>query len=380
MFSDFQTLGDDKHYEVLPRDWFVVITDVRGSTKAIDDGRYQDVNTLGAASVAVLEGLWQANDVPFVFGGDGASLLIPPSKLDDVIARLVRLRNFAKMNYDLELRVGVVPMSEVSAQGLDIWVAKFGRPSTKPIAFIRGGGLAWADTQIKSSPEKYARTDDSAGTLQELAGLSCRWQPLKARKGTILSLLARSQTSADVSIFPEILEKFESILGGDVQLFSPVNAENMKYKSYLQVLRSELKYHHSMCSIQYAKRFFMTMLSVWAMRHDRVWPFNAPRFRAAIGAHSDFRKFDDMLRLVLDCKPAQVTRIREYLETLYRAGKIYYGLHESDHAIMTCLVGSTADGDHIHFIDGGAGGYAVAAKGMKDQIAVAQSPGAAIEA
>ena len=56
-FDDFQRLGDDVHYSALPSDWYVVISDVRGSTKAIEQGRYQDVNTLGAASVAVLGNL-----------------------------------------------------------------------------------------------------------------------------------------------------------------------------------------------------------------------------------------------------------------------------------------------------------------------------------
>jgi hypothetical protein len=40
---------------------------------------------------------------------------------------------------------------------------------------------------------------------------------------------------------------------------------------------------------------------------------------------------------------------------------------------MTCLVFSLA-GDHVHFIDGADGGYALAAKQMKQQNASLTSP------
>ena len=35
---------------------------------------------------------------------------------------------------------------------------------------------------------------------------------------------------------------------------------------------------------------------------------------------------------------------------------------------MTCFVDSTQQGEHLHFIDGGDGGLAVAAKQLKSQI------------
>lgn len=374
-FADFQTLGHDSHYQALPDDWFIVISDVRGSTKAIEQGRYQDVNTLGAASVAVLGQLWQHNEVPFVFGGDGASILVPPSKLEEVKRVLMQLRNLAKANYDLELRVGVVPMKDVAAAGFDIEVAKFAVAGTKAIAFMRGGGLSWADSKIKSEPDRYCVSDSDMPALGEIKDLSCRWQPLKSRKGLILTLLARSKAN-DVLVFAEILEKMSEILGGDVQLSSPVNLENMKHKRIWSSFRTEFKYHAAHLSADYFKRIFWTWFTAWSINGHRRSPFNAVRYTEQIPSHSDFRKFDDMLRLVLDCKPDEVSKIRAYLDTLYRQGFIYYGLHESDHAIMTCLVGSVADGDHIHFIDGGAGGYAMAAKTLKEQLALAHLNGA----
>ena len=306
-----------------------------------------------------------------MFGGDGASLLIPPSKLEEVKHVLLQLRNTAKANYDLELRIGVVPMTDVIGNALSIEVAKFAVAGTKAIAFIRGGGLSWADSKIKSEPEKYCINDDALGAIGEIKDLSCRWQPLKTRKGLILTILVRSQAN-DVTIFAEILSRLETILGGDVQLSSPVNEANMKHKDFWKSVRTEFNYHASHFTSDYVKRLFWTAYMAWSSKGDRKALTPANRYVSKIPSHSDYRKFDDMLRLVLDCKRGQVQEIRDYLEGLYRSGKVFYGLHESDHAIMTCLVGSVADGDHIHFIDGGAGGYAMAAKTLKEQMSKAK--------
>ena len=83
-------------------------------------------------------------------------------------------------------------------------------------------------------------------------------------------------------------------------------------------------------------------------------------------AHSDFRKYDEQLRMVIDCEPSMRDRIKNYLER--EKSSLYFGIHESDSALMTCFVESLEDGHHIHFIDGSDGGYAMAAKQLKSQM------------
>jgi hypothetical protein len=48
---------------------------------------------------------------------------------------------------------------------------------------------------------------------------------------------------------------------------------------------------------------------------------------------------------------------------------LVYGLHVSKHALMTCLVFDRF-GKQVHFVDGSGGGYALAAKQMKEQLVV----------
>jgi hypothetical protein len=47
------------------------------------------------------------------------------------------------------------------------------------------------------------------------------------------------------------------------------------------------------------------------------------------------------------------------------AGTCRYGIHRQEAALMTCIVPSSLDRDHVHFVDGASGGYAMAAAMLK---------------
>ena len=84
-----------------------------------------------------------------------------------------------------------------------------------------------------------------------------------------------------------------------------------------------------------------------------------------VAANSDFRKFDDGLRLTLDCTPQQIDRVEAILVPARARGEINFGLHRQSHALMTCLVPSDRPDSHLHFLDGMGGGYARAAEMME---------------
>ena len=78
---------------------------------------------------------------------------------------------------------------------------------------------------------------------------------------------------------------------------------------------------------------------------------------ADTASHSDFRKFDETLRMVIDCTEDEIDRVHEVLGGLYRAGKIAYGTHVTSHALMTCFVSRRRP----HAFFGRTGGYTAAA-------------------
>ena len=60
-----------------------------------------------------------------------------------------------------------------------------------------------------------------------------------------------------------------------------------------------------------------------------------------------------------------LAKIAQRLERAEADGICRYGLHKQDSALMTCIVATPLQRDHIHFVDGAMGGYAMAARALK---------------
>ena len=109
-----------------------------------------------------------------------------------------------------------------------------------------------------------------------------------------------------------------------------------------------------------------TLFSYIVLRFGiRVGGFDPATYRRQVVENSDFRKFDDNLRMTLDCTPALADRVEKRLTEARAASVARFGMHRQPAAIMTCIVPSATDSDHVHFVDGAAGGYALAAKQLK---------------
>ena len=114
--------------------------------------------------------------------------------------------------------------------------------------------------------------------------------------------------------------------------------------------------------------YFESLLQSVAEHFDvPIGAYNAPRYREELQRNSDYRKVADTLHMVLDCTEEQIGQIESYLDRLRAQGRIAYGLHRADRALMTCLVFSLEESRHVHFVDGAEGGYALAALQLKAQ-------------
>jgi hypothetical protein len=97
--------------------------------------------------------------------------------------------------------------------------------------------------------------------------------------------------------------------------------------------------------------------------------FDPKRYRNWVTRNSDFRKYDDALRMTIDCSPATAEALERLLAKAEADHIVNYGLHRQEAALMTCIVPSYVSDDHIHFLDGAGGGYALAAQNMKEKLA-----------
>ncbi len=139
----------------------------------------------------------------------------------------------------------------------------------------------------------------------------------------------------------------------------------MEYMSLKGMFRNEKKYEEKQYSVSSFKRKIEILLAYLIFKVFRKFqPRFLKSYSHSMATHSDFRKFDDCLRMVIDCSNKECSKIIDFLEN---TKGVSFGFHKSDTALMTCLVDGLGQGEHIHFIDGGAGGYTLAAAQMKSK-------------
>jgi len=142
VFRGFGSLMDPAMYSPLPDDWTVGVADIVESTKAIANQRYKAVNMAGAAVIAAVTNALDGREFPFVFGGDGASFAVSPGDLARARDALAATAAWVREDLDLVMRVALVPVRDIRAQGLDIRVARFGPSANLSYAMFSGGGWA----------------------------------------------------------------------------------------------------------------------------------------------------------------------------------------------------------------------------------------------
>lgn len=372
----FIDITNAQNFLPAPSDWYIVITDIMGSTQAIEEGRYKDVNILGVASIIAVLNITKHIEIPFIFGGDGASLLIPPALVSGVQQVLLATQEMAKREFNLGLRVGIIPISRVRAANYDIKVAKVKVSPKYTQAVFMGGGLTYATDLIKNpeTTKQYSLTSSTDNSSQaDFSGLVCPWQDIPSKHGEVLSLIVMATAKTheqENSIYKAVLEKIDKIYGGAIN-FHPVRSDYLRLSLTRKILYKEIQI------VNYFRNKWHKQIYLWIRQlailvtkiRAKIGMINWEFQKSSVIGDSDYQKFDDTLRMVISGNSAQREQLLQYLEKQYEAGNLLYGFHVSDRALMTCLV-YEAQGRHIAFVDGADGGYALAAKVLKEKIQV----------
>lgn len=363
-FRGFGSLMDPSLYRAVPDGWLIGVADIVQSTKAIADNRYKAVNMAGAAVIASVTNALDNRDFPFAFGGDGASFAVAPQDEERARAALAATATWVKEDLGLTLRVALVPIEKIRAQGLDVRIARYAPSPHVSYAMFSGGGLAWAEAAMKRG--EFTVTPAPEGAHPDLTGLSCRFSEMPTERGLILSVLI-VPASNDGAAFRRLIEDVVALVEESPGAGRPVPAAGPP-------LRWPTPGAHYEALAQRGRPLFVRRLGVQAMTL-----FIYMLFRLGISAggfvpkiymqqvveNSDFRKYDDGLRMVLDCTLDLADALERRLAAAASAGVARYGLHRQDAAMMTCFTLSAARPDHFHFVDGARGGYASAAIALK---------------
>ena len=366
VFTRFAGVTEAAHYHPLPDDWWLATADIVDSTGAVEAGRYKTVNMAGASVISAVLNALGRHDLPFVFGGDGALVAVPASGRDAAAAALAACATWVQEELALTLRVALLEVAAIRAAGQDVRVARFQASEMVSYAMFSGGGAHYAEMRMKAGENTIAPAP--TGTRPDLSGLSCRWNPIRARHGLIVSIIAVPGPAEDAAAFEALVARIIAIASMLEREGHPVAPEGPDLGLSSEGLAAEVK-ARAKGEPAWRRRLRIAgeyILSSTLVRLGRnLGRFDARRYRRDVGDNSDFRKFDDGLKMTIDIDADRLERIETALRTAEAAGVCRYGLHPQEEALITCFVPTPLQRDHMHFIDGAAGGYAKAASRLK---------------
>lgn len=365
--EEFHAVLDDSSYQRAPEDWLIAVTDVVGSRKAIADGQYKAVNMAGVAMISALMNALGTQQVPFIFGGDGAAVICAPSDREAVAQTMAQTVTWVREDLGLTLRAALVPVSVVRSEGFDVLVQATRISEAVNNYAFRGGGVSRAEALMKEG--KFAVTPASAKSKPDLSGLSCRWSPIKSEGERIVSIIIEAGEKAGDQ-FPAKATRMLNLAGmAQSAAGSPMPKEGPPIGWPPKDLELEARAMPGDRSLAWRKAsLYLATLFAWFLFRTglSVAGFNPKRYKEFTSLNTDYRKFQDGLRITVSLGDAKLAKLTEFLENERRTKTLRYGICVQDSAILTCYVPSVTSDSHFHFLDGAGGGYAQAAESMKD--------------
>jgi hypothetical protein len=266
----------------------------------------------------------------------------------------------------------------VARDGTEVRVAKYRVSRHLTLAMFEGGGLSFAERLVKD-PERgaaFALAPVPAADPAIFEGFECRWRPILSRKHRVVSLLVSAMAddpAAQRRVYRRALAGIAAAAHLGMEGLRPVSVSGLSLASRPADFATEARVRGGAASG--ARHWWARIRARWTAaigrrllaRGTRAGKFDGATYRDDVVENTDFRKFDDTLRMVLDVSEAELDGIRRYLESERTAGELAYGLHASESALITCFIRDFS-GDHVHFVDGSDGGYALAARQMKEQV------------
>ena len=351
----------------LPPDWHIVIADIRNSTAAVRGGAQNDVNLVAAGSLIAGLNIARARniEVPFFFGGDGGTFIVPEEMLGELMAALRVHAENSERNFGMSLHLGAVPVRSVYEGGhlLKLNKTRLGRGFSK--AVIIGDGLLWAERQVKG----LSGQDDPVPDADlDMMGLECRWDriapPLSGQQ-VVCYLIEAVDPAQQLEVYREVLSKADAVFGTP-ELRNPLSTDRLRLLLSARKMRREMlaRFGH------WKLRYLVTELcrtAVARVLHGskaRLGGFSSAVYLKEVISNADTLTVDGRINTIITGTVEQCRRFLDYLDGAEAAGRLRYGYHINRESIMTCYIESR-DQRHIHFVDGSDGGYTAAAGVLK---------------
>jgi len=250
---------------------------------------------------------------------------------------------------DLKLRVALVPIEAIRAEGLDVRIARYAPSPHVSYALFSGGGLAWAEAAMKRGA--FAIAPAPAGAHPDLTGLSCRFSEMPAERGLILSLLVVPAAGADDAAFRRLVEDVVALVEaspGAAGTSVPVEGPPLRWPRPAPTTKRG-----------------RGVAGLWPCGGSASMPGRCSFVACSASACPPAASFrgstcsrwsrtpisGSMTTACAWCwiaGPNFAAALERRLAAAAAAGTARYGLHRQDAALMTCFTLSAAQPDHFH--------------------------------
>ncbi len=364
-----ELLKNEALFYNVPESWSIVVTDIENSTAAVDRGAHNDVNLSATGSiVTVLNTLKTVNSkikIPYFFGGDGSTFIIPNTVLEPVLIALNNYSQHIEKTVKLNLRVGHIAVEKVYANNVSLKITKLrhNRYFTTPV--VLGNGLKYAEQLIKERFRKE-ETSNNGNTEPNLQGMECRWDeiyPNETDKKVICLLVDCDNENEQAQVYGTIMAEIDLIFG-NLEKRNPISTLKLKLNSSLANIRKEMQ-------VKIGKNHFFYLITNWLVTLIGLFYFKffkaGKLYKYRITQLSDTIMLDGFLNTVISGTDKQIDELKILLDDLEAKNKIVYGMHITHASIMSCYIEDRAE-KHVHFVDGTEGGYTSAAIMFKEKI------------
>tara|TARA_R110002033_G_scaffold1117_11_gene10480 strand:- start:5988 stop:7151 length:1164 start_codon:yes stop_codon:yes gene_type:complete len=359
-------LDNEEDFKNVPESWYVIVVDIQNSTNAVKEGNHHQVNlTATGAIISVLNTIrkFQGNiEIPYFFGGDGATFIVPFSLLDKIVQVLDNYRIHIKRKTNLVLRVGQINVKELVEKNVQLKIAKHQLTEKLSIPIVLGNGLKVAEHIIKSSFKEKSTTSFDESLLN-LEGMECRWDeisPDKSQAKVVCLLLDATVEATQSDIYKKVLSQMEKDFGS-FENRQPIKNTKLRLDANPKKVLEEMK-------ISLVSNNWMYFLKSWLKTNFGKIYLNltssGKQYLKQIGQLSHTFMLDGMINTVFTAEQSKIDNFIAFLDNLEADNKLIYGIHVTHASVMSCYVLDRRT-THSHFVDGTEGGYTSAAKMFK---------------
>lgn len=367
-FSLQDLLGEKGLFEVVPADWYVIVADIQNSTKAVDEGLHHDVNLIATGSIiAVLNKVKQQYsklEIPYFFGGDGATFLVPGVLLEPLRETLHNYRRHVQQTFGLLLKIGVLSVAEVYTDEIQLLIAKLKLNHYLTIPVVLGNGLKHAEAMVKARFNE--EEEDAEIRPVDLTGMECRWNEIAPpqEEERILCLLVNCpDESRQAKVYQAVIKEIDRIFGrlderqpiSEGRLKLNLKMAKLSREMYARLGKYDLLYLMKSWLRSFVGRFYFSMYE------------EGKTYLYKVSQLSNTLMIDGNINSVISGTEHSINELIHFLEKQEKTGDLTYGVHITHSSIMSCYVLDLKK-NHVHFVDGTEGGYTTAAKMFKAKL------------